>query len=185
MLYLAERCGALMPTDTAGRYEVIQWLCFQLSGVGPMQGQAHAFVRYVPDELPYAISRYQGETRRLYEVLDGRLAEAEFVAGEYSIADISLYPWVAYHEWAGVSLEGLPHLVRWCDAIAARPAVQRGLECPCLHKTPARLQSKLYALTCLGMPDNPKPIAKLLEEADAIRDTVGSTTLDKTSTTRS
>lgn len=105
MLYLAERYATLCPTTLEGRYSVIQWLCFQLSGVGPMQGQAHAFVRYVPEEQPYAVSRYQTETRRLYEVLDTRLGEAPYVAGdEYSIADIALYPWVAYHRESRVRI---------------------------------------------------------------------------------
>ena len=184
MLYLAERCGALMPTDTAGRYEVIQWLCFQLSGVGPMQGQAHAFVRYVPDELPYAISRYQGETRRLYEVLDGRLAEAEFVAGEYSIADISLYPWVARLGRGVTGRAAASAAVVRCYRREAGGAAGPRMSVPPQNTRLSTSQAlRAHLLGCV--PDNPKPIAKLLEEADAIRDTVGSTTLDKASTKRS
>ena len=121
MLYLAETYGAFMPSDVQGRYSVIQWLCFQISGVGPMQGQAHAFLRYVPEIQPYAVSRYQTETRRLYEVLDGRLAESRYAAGdELSIADFALYPWVAYHQWAGVDVEGLVHVSRWLSELSAR-----------------------------------------------------------------
>ncbi|KRW59806.1 glutathione S-transferase family protein [Pseudomonas sp. TTU2014-080ASC] len=130
LLYLAEKTGQLMPTDVKGRSRVIQWLMFQMGGVGPMQGQANVFYRYFPEKLQAAIDRYQHETRRLYEVLDGRLGESEFLAGDYSIADIATFPWVRTHEWAGVSVEGLEHLQRWLAEIAARPAVQRGLQAP-------------------------------------------------------
>lgn len=130
LLYLAEKTGQLMPSDPKGRSRVVQWLMFQMGGVGPMQGQANVFYRYFPEKLPLAIQRYQKETRRLYEVLDGRLGETEYLAGDYSIADIATYPWVAVHGWAGVSVDGLEHLQRWMAALAARPAVQRGLEIP-------------------------------------------------------
>ena len=130
LLYLAEKTGQLMPMDVKGRSRVIQWLMFQMGGVGPMQGQANVFYRYFPEKLQAAIDRYQHETRRLYEVLDGRLGESEFLAGDYSIADIATFPWVRTHEWAGVSVEGLEHLQRWLAEIAARPAVQRGLQAP-------------------------------------------------------
>lgn len=130
LLYLAEKTGQLMPTDVKGHSRVIQWLMFQMGGVGPMQGQANVFYRYFPEKLQAAIDRYQHETRRLYEVLDGRLGESEFLAGDYSIADIATFPWVRTHEWAGVSVEGLEHLQRWLAEIAARPAVQRGLQAP-------------------------------------------------------
>lgn len=130
LLYLAEKTSQLMPSDPKGRSRVVQWLMFQMGGVGPMQGQANVFYRYFPEKLPLAIQRYQKETRRLYEVLDGRLGEAEYLAGDYSIADIATYPWVAVHDWAGVSVDGLEHLRRWMAALAARPAVQRGLEIP-------------------------------------------------------
>jgi glutathione S-transferase len=130
LLYLAEKTGKLMPADPKGRSRVIQWLMFQMSGVGPMQGQANVFFRYFPEKLQPAIDRYQNETRRLYTVLDTRLKESEYLAGDYSIADIATWPWVRIHDWAGVSLDGLPHLQRWVEAIGKRPAVQRGLDVP-------------------------------------------------------
>lgn len=130
LLYLAEKTGRLLPADVKGRSTVIQWLMFQMGGVGPMQGQANVFYRYFPEKLPSAIERYQHETRRLYQVLDRRLAQVEYLAGDYSIADIATYPWVSMHEWAGVSVDGLEHLQRWMSALATRPAVQRGLEIP-------------------------------------------------------
>ncbi|MGP3791011.1 glutathione S-transferase family protein [Pseudomonas sp. B392_1p] len=130
LLYLAEKTGRLLPADVKGRSTVIQWLMFQMGGVGPMQGQANVFYRYFPEKLPSAIERYQHETRRLYQVLDGRLAQVDYLAGDYSIADIATYPWVSVHEWAGVPVDGLDHLQRWMSAMAARPAVQRGLEIP-------------------------------------------------------
>ncbi len=130
LLYLAEKTGRLLPADVKGRSTVIQWLMFQMGGVGPMQGQANVFYRYFPEKLPSAIERYQHETRRLYQVLDGRLAQVDYLAGDYSIADIATYPWVSAHDWAGVSVDGLGHLQRWMSAMAARPAVQRGLDIP-------------------------------------------------------
>ena len=130
LVYLAEKTGQLMPADPKGRSLVMQWLMFQMGGVGPMQGQANAFFRYFPEVIQPAIDRYQHETRRLYEVLDSRLALVEYLAGDYSIADIATFPWVRLHDWAGVSVEGLAHLQRWLAAIEARPAVQRGLAVP-------------------------------------------------------
>ncbi len=130
LLYLAEKSGRLMPSDLAGRYDVMQWLMFQMSGIGPMQGQAVAFVRYFPEEVPQAIARYTNETRRLYEVLDGHLADREYLAGEYSIADIANYSWIRSWYWARVPVEGLEHLQRWMDDLAARPGIQRGCEVP-------------------------------------------------------
>ncbi|QSQ21496.1 glutathione S-transferase N-terminal domain-containing protein [Pyxidicoccus parkwayensis] len=130
LLYLAEKTGKLMPKDVKGRSLVTQWLMFQMAGVGPMQGQANVFFRYFPEKLQPAIDRYQNETRRLYTVLDTRLKESEYLAGDYSIADIATFPWVRVHDWAGVSVDGLPHLQRWLKAIAERPAVQRGLDVP-------------------------------------------------------
>ncbi|HEX5840909.1 MAG TPA: glutathione S-transferase N-terminal domain-containing protein [Pseudomonas sp.] len=130
LLYLAEKTGQLIPSDAKGRSRVIQWLMFQMGGVGPMQGQANVFFRYFPEKLQGPIDRYQHETRRLYEVLNTRLGEAEYLGGDYSIADIATYPWVRVHDWAGVAVEGLDHLQRWMDALAARPAVQRGLLVP-------------------------------------------------------
>ncbi|MDM1707785.1 glutathione S-transferase family protein [Thiopseudomonas alkaliphila] len=128
--YLAEKTGQLLPQEPKQRSQVMQWLMFQMSGVGPMQGQANVFYRYFPEKIPAAIDRYQKETRRLYEVLNTRLAEVEYLAGSYSIADIATYPWVALYDWAGVSIEGLPHLARWLQQITERPAVQKGLELP-------------------------------------------------------
>jgi GST-like protein len=130
LLYLAEQTGKLMPSDVKGRSQVLQWLMLQMGGVGPMQGQANVFFRYYPEKLQGPIDRYQNETRRLYEVLNTRLAEVEYLAGDYSIADIATYPWVRIHDWAGVSVEGLEHLQRWMGVIGARPAVQRGLLVP-------------------------------------------------------
>ncbi|WOE81339.1 glutathione S-transferase N-terminal domain-containing protein [Pseudomonas protegens] len=130
LVYLAERSGQLLPADPKGRSIVMQWLMFQMGGVGPMQGQANVFFRYFPEKLQGAIDRYQNETRRLYEVLDTRLQQVEYLAGDYSIADIATFPWVRGHEWSGVSVQGLPALQRWMAALEARPAVQRGLQVP-------------------------------------------------------
>lgn len=130
LVYLAERSGQLLPTDPKGRSIVMQWLMFQMGGVGPMQGQANVFFRYFPEKLQGAIDRYQHETRRLYEVLDTRLQQVDYLAGDYSIADIATFPWVRGHEWSGVSVQGLPALQRWMAALEARPAVQRGLQVP-------------------------------------------------------
>ena len=130
LVYLAEQAGKLLPADAAGRSRVLQWLMFQMGGIGPMQGQAVVFVRYFPEELPAAIERYCNETRRLYEVLDRQLAAHEYLAGDYSIADIANWAWVRSHRWARVAVEGLPHLERWMEAIATRPASQRGVEVP-------------------------------------------------------
>lgn len=130
LLYLAEKTGQLLPADAQGRSQVIQWLMFQMGGVGPMQGQANVFFRYFDEKIPSAIARYQNETRRLYEVLDTRLQSVDFLAGDYSIADIATYPWVRVHEWAGVSVDGLTALQAWMQRMAERPAVQRGLAVP-------------------------------------------------------
>lgn len=130
LIYLAEMTGKLLPQDPKGRSVVLQWLMFQMGGIGPMQGQANVFFRYFPEKLQGAIDRYQHETRRLYEVLDTRLQDVEFLAGEYSIADIATYPWVRGYEWSGVSVDGLSALQRWMASMEARPAVQRGLLVP-------------------------------------------------------
>ncbi|NHZ90474.1 glutathione S-transferase [Massilia sp. CCM 8733] len=130
LVYLAEKTGQLMPTDAKGRSQVMQWLMFQMGGVGPMMGQANVFYRYFPEKIQPAIDRYQGESRRLFKVLDGRLRDHEFLAGDYSIADIANWAWVRTHKWSGVSIEELPHLARWIDAIRARPAVEKGLQMP-------------------------------------------------------
>jgi GST-like protein len=130
LIYLAEKTGRLMPTDAKGRSLVMQWLMFQMGGIGPMMGQANVFFRYFPDKIQPAIDRYQGETRRLFEVLDGRLTDHAYLAGEYSIADVANWAWVRTHKWSGVSIEGLPYLARWIDELARRPAVLRGIEVP-------------------------------------------------------
>lgn len=130
LMYLAEKTGKLMPADLAGRYDVIQWLMFQMSGIGPMQGQAVAFVRYFPEEVPQAIDRYRNESRRLYEVLDRQLSGRDYLTGEYSIADIANYSWVRSWYWARVDIEGLDHLQAWMERIAEKPGIQRGCEVP-------------------------------------------------------
>jgi len=130
LIYLAEKTGRLMPADAKGRSLVLQWLMFQMGGVGPMMGQANVFTRYFPEQLPSVIERYRRESRRLFEVLDGHLAANEWLAGDYSIADIANWSWVHTHEWPGVSVEGLPYLQRWIEAIAARPAVRKGVVTP-------------------------------------------------------
>jgi glutathione S-transferase len=130
MLYLAEKTGRLLPTDVKGRSRVIQWLMFQMGGVGPMMGQANVFFRYMPEKIQPAIDRYQNEGRRLFEVLDGHLAENEWLAGDFSIADIANWCWVRTYRWSGINAEGLPNLARWRDAIKDRPACRRGVEVP-------------------------------------------------------
>jgi len=130
LIYLAEKTGRLMPTDPKGRSRVLQWLMFQMGGVGPMMGQANVFFRYFPEKITSVIDRYQGETKRLFRVLDGHLQHHEYLAGDYSIADIANWAWVRTHRWSGVEIDDLPHLKRWRDAIRARPAVQRGIEAP-------------------------------------------------------
>ena len=130
LIYLAEKTGRFLPSGHKQRCTVMQWLMFQMGGIGPMQGQANVFHRYAPEKIDYAIQRYQKETRRLYEVLDRRLGEHEYLAGAYSIADIATWPWVTGHDWSGVSLDGLANLQRWQRAIEARPAVQRGIAVP-------------------------------------------------------
>jgi len=130
MIYLAEKTGQLMPADVNGRSTVMQWLMFQMGGIGPMMGQANVFFRYAPEKIPYAIERYQRECRRLFEVLDTRLADNRYLAGDYSIADIASFAWVWGHKWPGVSIEGLSHLSRWLDEIQQRDAVKRGQDVP-------------------------------------------------------
>ncbi|QNM94752.1 glutathione S-transferase family protein [Chitinimonas koreensis] len=130
LLYLAERSGRLLPSDPKLRSQAIQWLMFQMGGVGPMMGQANVFYRYLPEKIPLAIARYQKEGRRLFEVLDGRLAQRDYLADEYSIADIATWPWVRGHDWSGIPIDGLDHLQAWMARMAARPACQRGIMLP-------------------------------------------------------
>ena len=134
LIYLAEKTGQFLPPTESGnpkcRSLVIQWLMFQMGGLGPMMGQANVFFRYAEEKIPYAVERYQKETRRLLEVLDTRLADSEYLAGAYSIADIANFAWARTASWSGVESRDLEHLSRWIEAIRARPAVQRGLDVP-------------------------------------------------------
>jgi GSH-dependent disulfide-bond oxidoreductase len=125
LMYLADKCGRLLPQELRARAEVVQWLFWQVGGLGPMAGQIGHFNVFAPEKVPYAIERYTKETNRLYGVLDRRLAGREFIAGEFSIADIACYPWIVPHAAHGQRLEDFPHLARWFAAIAARPATQR------------------------------------------------------------
>ncbi|HEY8013914.1 MAG TPA: glutathione S-transferase N-terminal domain-containing protein [Dongiaceae bacterium] len=128
LLYLAEKAGKFLPRDQRGRYEVMQWLMFQMGGIGPMLGQVHHFRAYAPEPIPYAIDRYTKEAGRLYGVIDRRLADRPFIAGDYSIADMAIFPWLRSWERQGVNIADYPHLKRWFDSIAARPAVERGVK---------------------------------------------------------
>jgi glutathione S-transferase/GST-like protein len=130
LVWLAEKSGMLLPTDARGRSRVMQWLMFQMAGVGPMMGQANVFYRYFPEKIKPAIDRYQGEVKRLFGVLDAQLATHEFLAGDYSIADIATWCWTRTATWSGVDPTPFTHITRWHEAIAARPAVQRGLNVP-------------------------------------------------------
>ncbi len=127
LLYLAEKTGRFIPSDSRDRYTLVQWLMFQMGGVGPMLGQAHHFRQYAPEQIPYAIERYTNEATRLYRVLDKRLGQVEYVAGDYSIADMAIFPWILPYERQGQNLADYPNLKRWFDAINERPGVQRGL----------------------------------------------------------
>jgi len=128
LLYLAEKSELFLPADLRGRVEVLQWLFWQMAGLGPMLGQNHHFTRYAPEKIPYAIDRYVRETGRLYGVLNGRLAGREFIAGAYSIADMAAYPWIVPHEAQGQNLDDFPHVKRWFEAIRSRPATIRAYE---------------------------------------------------------
>jgi GST-like protein len=130
LVYLAAKTGRFLPAGDRGKYKALEWLMFQMGGVGPMFGQVHHFLRAAKEAVPYAIERYTKEKDRLYGVLDRRLGESEYLAGEYSIADIATYPWVARHEWHKTDLDTFPNVKRWFDAIGARPAVQRGMAVP-------------------------------------------------------
>lgn len=130
MIHLAEKTGKLLPTDAKGRAKVLQWLMFQMGGVGPMMGQANVFYRYFPEKIESVIDRYQGECRRLFEVLDGRLGENEWLADDYSIADIANWCWVRGYKWSGVSIDGLENLQGWLDRMREQPGMLEGLEVP-------------------------------------------------------
>ncbi len=130
MIYLAEQAGRLLPTDTKGRSRVIQWLMFQMGGIGPMMGQANVFFRYFPEKIEAAINRYQHEGRRLFEVLDTRLGQSEWLADDYSIADIANWCWVRTYKWSGISRDGLENLDRWMNVMKEKPGLQRGVRVP-------------------------------------------------------
>lgn len=127
LIYLAEKTGRFYPEETRARYDVLQWLMFQMGGVGPIFGQVHHFLRAAKEKVPYAMERYTKECRRLYGVLDGRLANHQYLVDEYSIADIATYPWTARYEWQEVDLNEFPNVKRWFDAISARPAVEKAM----------------------------------------------------------
>ena len=128
LIYLAEKTGKFLPADARGRYAVLEWLMFQMGSIGPMFGQANHFRAYAPEKIPYAIDRYTNEASRLYGVMDRRLADHAYVAGDYSIADIAIFPWMRYGDRRGVNVEEFPNVKRWFESIDARPAVKRGLE---------------------------------------------------------
>jgi GST-like protein len=128
LIYLADKTGKFLPAKS--KYQVLQWLMFQMGGVGPMFGQAHHFMRAKKDEVPYGSERYGNEAKRLYGVMDRHLAARDYFAGEYSIADMAIYPWVARHEWHRVDLSAFPSVKKWYDRVGARPAVQRGMAVP-------------------------------------------------------
>jgi len=130
LIYLAEKTGKFLSTDSRQRYITLQWLMWQMGGFGPMLGQAHHFRRFASEKIPYAIERYTTETKRLYGVLEKRLGEVPYLAEEYSIADMAVFPWATRHEWQGIDIAELPHVKRWLDAISARTAVKAGLAVP-------------------------------------------------------
>lgn len=130
LIYLAEKTGKLLPTEQKSRFQVLEWLMFQMGGVGPMFGQLNHFKRFAPEKLPYAIERYEKETLRIYGVLDKQLQDNEFICGDYSIADVATYPWVAIYEFQSLTLDNYPNLKRWVDMVQQRPSVQRGMQVP-------------------------------------------------------
>ena len=141
LIYLAEKTGKFLPNDVQGRSQVIQWLMFQMSGVGPMMGQANVFLRYFPEKIQAAIDRYQREVTRLFGVLDKQLAAHEYIAGAYSIADMALWPWVSGYEWSGVSVDEFAHLKRWLTLVGDRPAVQAGRDVPIKRDRAAEIEA--------------------------------------------
>src|SRR5579872_1199721 len=141
LVYLAEKTGRFLPREARGRSRVLQWLMFQMSGVGPMMGQANVFLRYFPERIEAAIDRYQREVGRLFGGLDRQLADSEYIAGDYSIADIALWPWVSGYEWSGVSIDEFEHLQRWLALVGARPAVQAGRDVPIKRDRAAEIEA--------------------------------------------
>ena len=145
LIYLAEKTGKFLPRDVQGRSRVIQWLMFQMSGIGPMMGQANVFFRYFPEKIPPVIERYQREVTRLFGILDLQLASHQYIAGDYSIADIALWPWVSGYEWSGVSVAEFPSLQRWLALVGARPAVQAGRDVPIKRDRAAEIEQATKA----------------------------------------
>jgi len=143
LIHLAEKTGKFLPKDAHGRSRVIQWLMFQMSGVGPMMGQANVFFRYFPEKIQPVIERYQREVTRLFGVLERQLASHEYIAGEYSIADMALWPWVSGHEWSGVSVAEFASLQRWLSLVGARPAVQAGRDVPIKRDRAAEIEAAM------------------------------------------
>lgn len=140
LMYLAEKTGQFLPADVQGRSRVIQWLMFQMSAVGPMMGQANVFLRYFPEKIQPAIDRYQREVTRLFGVMDKQLAAHEYIAGDYSIADMALWPWVSGYDWSGVTIDGFDHLQRWLTLVGDRPAVQAGRDIPIKRDRAAEIE---------------------------------------------
>ncbi len=136
LIYLAETTGLFLPRDPKGRSLTLQWLMWQVGGLGPMQGQANVFHRYFPETLPSVIKRYQGETRRLFEVMDARLRQEAYLAGDYSIADMAAWPWVMQHDWSGVAIDDLPGLCAWLERVGDRAPVRRGFDVPAPQAAP-------------------------------------------------
>jgi len=141
LIYLAEKTGRFLPRDVQGRSRVIQWLMFQMSAVGPMMGQANVFLRYFPEKIQPAIDRYQREVTRLFGILDQQLAGHEYIAGDYSIADMALWPWVSGYEWSGVSIAEFANLQRWLAQVGDRPAVQAGRDVPIKRDRAAEIEA--------------------------------------------
>ncbi|HEY6823761.1 MAG TPA: glutathione S-transferase N-terminal domain-containing protein [Steroidobacteraceae bacterium] len=140
LIYLAEKTGKFLPRDVQGRSRVLQWLMFQMSGIGPMMGQANVFLRYFPEKLQPAIDRYQREVTRLFRVLDRQLARHEYIAGDYSIADMALWPWVSGHDYSGVSVDEFKSLQRWLTLVGSRPPVQAGRDVPIKRDRAAEIE---------------------------------------------
>ncbi len=151
MIYLAEKAGRLLPTDFKGRSLVMQWLMFQMGGIGPMMGQANVFFRYWPEKIQPVIARYQSEGARLFGVLDGHLAAHEYLAGDYSIADIANWCWVRTHKWSGVDIAPFPNLQRWLEVVGARPAAQRGIKVPYALPDMTEEEEKKFAANTRSM----------------------------------
>jgi GSH-dependent disulfide-bond oxidoreductase len=141
LIYLAEKTGRFLPGDVQARSRVIQWLMFQMSGIGPMMGQANVFLRYFPEKIQSAIDRYQREVTRLFGVMERQLESHEYVAGEYTIADMALWPWVSGHEWSGVPVDNFPNVQRWLKLVGDRPAVQAGRDVPIKRDRAAEIEA--------------------------------------------